>query len=207
MSAAQKILLIEKDEALRLALAEQLQLHGEFLCVDGRDSDVALVVFGPAENENIDLACEALRAEGVKAPLLLLSEAQSEAADDFLPKPFRFSALLAMIRAQLRQFEKGDDGVKLGAFEFWPSKKSLIGAEGDRFRLTEKETAILKYLLRTAEPVTGRAELLAQVWGYNSGVTTHTLETHVYRLRRKLGRNENGEEILVTEPGGYRLAQ
>jgi DNA-binding response OmpR family regulator len=72
-------------------------------------------------------------------------------------------------------------------------------------RLTEKETAILKYLYRAGEKTIGRAILLNEVWGYNSGVTTHTLETHVYRLRQKIERDPAKAEILITEPGGYRL--
>jgi DNA-binding response OmpR family regulator len=72
-------------------------------------------------------------------------------------------------------------------------------------RLTEKETAILKYLYRAGAKVVNRETLLSEVWGYNSGVTTHTLETHVYRLRQKMERDPSAAVILVTEPGGYRL--
>ena len=79
-------------------------------------------------------------------------------------------------------------------------------ANGDRkIRLTEKETAILKYLFQAGETVIGRDVLLNEVWGYDSGVTTHTLETHVYRLRQKIERDPSHAEILITEPGGYRL--
>ena len=74
-----------------------------------------------------------------------------------------------------------------------------------KIRLTEKETSILKYLFRAGDAVIGRDELLNEVWGYNSGVTTHTLETHVYRLRQKLEADPSNAQILVTEPGGYRL--
>jgi DNA-binding response OmpR family regulator len=71
--------------------------------------------------------------------------------------------------------------------------------------LTEKETSILKYLYRSGSMVVGRDTLLGEVWGYNAGVTTHTLETHVYRLRQKIEADPSSAEILVTEPGGYRL--
>jgi len=207
MSAVQKILLLEKNEMLRASVIEQLELNGEFSCVEDWNSDLALVLLAAENNEEADAACGSLRERGVKAPILLLGDAAGEGADDFLPKPFRIAHLLTTMRAQLRQHEKGEDGTRLGRMEFRPSEKSLIDDMGETIRLTEKETAILKYLLRAEEAGVGREELLSEVWGYNSGVTTHTLETHVYRLRRKLGQNDSGDEILMTEPGGYRLAR
>lgn len=202
--SAQKIALLEPDASVRAALAEQLQLNGEFECIESADADTALVLLAPSEQLPIEDICAGLRAGGVRAPIILLGDGE---ADDVVSKPFRFSTLMSAIRAQLRQSGKSDDGVRLGQFEFWPSEKALVDASGERQRLTEKETAMLKYLLRSADEVVGREELLAQVWGYNSGVTTHTLETHVYRLRQKLGQNESGGEILITEAGGYRLAR
>ena len=81
----------------------------------------------------------------------------------------------------------------------------LVDEQEKKVRLTEKETAILKYLYRAGAKVVGRDVLLAEVWGYNSGVTTHTLETHIYRLRQKIEKDPSNAEILVTETGGYRL--
>ena len=76
---------------------------------------------------------------------------------------------------------------------------------GDKVRLTEKETAILKYLYRAEQKVITRDVLLEEVWGYNSGVTTHTLETHIYRLRQKIEKDPSNARLLVTESGGYKL--
>ena len=73
-------------------------------------------------------------------------------------------------------------------------------------KLTEKETAILAFLHRTRQRAVPRQELLREVWGYNPAVTTHTLETHVYRLRRKIEEIPAKARLLITEPGGYRLA-
>src|SRR3546814_4293539 len=78
------------------------------------------------------------------------------------------------------------------------------GESKKKVRLTEKETSILKYLYRSGDAVVGRDKLLGEVWGYNAGVTTHTLETHVYRLRQTIEEDPSAAEILVTEPGGYR---
>jgi DNA-binding response OmpR family regulator len=115
--------------------------------------------------------------------------------------------LLARLRAQLRQHEQSEDAVfTIGPYNFRPAAKLLVESGGKKkIRLTEKETAILKYLFRAGERATGRELLLNEVWGYNAGVTTHTLETHVYRLRQKIEQDPSKAEILITEPGGYRL--
>jgi DNA-binding response OmpR family regulator len=82
----------------------------------------------------------------------------------------------------------------------------LLDAKAKKIRLTDKETNILKYLYRAGGKVISREELLTEVWGYNAGVTTHTLETHVYRLRQKIEPDPTGPKILITEAGGYRLS-
>jgi DNA-binding response OmpR family regulator len=127
-------------------------------------------------------------------------------ANDYVTKPFRFGVLLARIRAHLRSHEQSEDAVfKIGPYSFRPSAKLLTDAADRKVRLTEKETAILKFLYRAGAKVVGRDVLLTEVWGYNSGVTTHTLETHIYRLRQKIEADPSNAEILVTEAGGYRL--
>ena len=114
--------------------------------------------------------------------------------------------LLARIRAQLRQYEASEDAVfQIGPYTFRPGAKLLINEKGSKLKLTEKETAILRYLYRAGQKVVGRDVLLAEVWGYNANVTTHTLETHIYRLRQKIETDPSNARILVTEPGGYKL--
>ena len=130
-------------------------------------------------------------------------------ANDYIPKPFRLGVLLARLRAQLRQFELSDDATfPIGPYTFRPSAKMLLNADSNRkIHLTEKETAILKYLYRMGDRPVTREVLLDEVWGYNAGVTTHTLETHIYRLRQKIEPEPTNAKILVTEPGGYRLVR
>ena len=106
----------------------------------------------------------------------------------------------------MRTHEQSEDAVfSIGQYTFRPSQKLLIEEEGGKVRLTEKETAIMKYLYRAEQKIIGRDELLEQVWGYNSGVTTHTLETHIYRLRQKIEIDPSNARLLVTEGGGYKL--
>jgi DNA-binding response OmpR family regulator len=156
-----------------------------------------------------------IRKNGFKSPIIMLTGNDSDAdmilgldagANDYVTKPFKFAVLLARIRAQLRQHEQSEDAVfSLGPYTFKPASKILIEENGSKIRLTEKETSILKFLYRAGEKVVTRDILLEEVWGYNAGVTTHTLETHIYRLRQKIERDPSNAEILVTETGGYKL--
>lgn len=227
MRAVRRILIVDDDSALRQSLAEQLELHEEFAAVEcdtgaramematAERFDAILLDVGLPDMDGREL-CRLLRRAGIRIPIVILTGADSEAdtiqgldsgADDYVTKPFRLSLLLARLRAHLRQSELSDDAVlTIGPYTFRPSAKLLMDPSGrKKVRLTEKETAILKYLYRAGDQPIGRDILLGEVWGYNAGVTTHTLETHVYRLRQKIERDPARAEILVTEPGGYRL--
>ena len=221
-----KILVVDDDDVLRASLVEQLSLYEEF---DTASETTAAKGVQRARQEPIDLvimdvglpdmdgreAVKLLRKGGFKAPVIMLTGQDSESdtilgleagANDYVTKPFRFAVLLARIRAQLRQYEQSEDAVfTIGRYTFRPSAKLLVDERGSKTRLTEKETAILKFLYRAGEKVITRDVLLHEVWGYNSGVTTHTLETHIYRLRQKIERDPSKAEMLVTESGGYKL--
>ena len=223
---ARRILVVDDDDVLRDSLVEQLSLYEEFDIAE--DSTAAKGVYR-ARAEPLDLvimdvglpdmdgreAVRLLRKGGFKAPVIMLTGQDSESdtilgleagANDYVTKPFRFAVLLARIRAQLRQHEQSEDAVfTIGRYTFRPSAKMLIDDKSHKIRLTEKETAILKFLYRAGEKVITRDVLLHEVWGYNSGVTTHTLETHIYRLRQKIERDPSKAEMLVTEAGGYKL--
>ena len=160
-------------------------------------------------------AVKLLRKGGFKAPVIMLTGNATDAdmilgldagANDYVTKPFKFAVLLARIRAQLRQHEQSEDAVfNIGPFTFKPAAKILMDEKNSKIRLTEKETSILKYLYRAGEKVVSREVLLHEVWGYNAGVTTHTLETHIYRLRQKIEKDPSNATLLVTEAGGYKL--
>jgi len=156
-----------------------------------------------------------MRKAGVKSPIIMLTGQNTDAdmilgldsgANDYVTKPFKFPVLLARIRAQLRQHEQSENAVfQLGDYQFKPAQKMLVDPKERKVRLTEKETNILKFLYRAPEGLAPRDVLLHEVWGYNAGVTTHTLETHIYRLRQKIEKDPSNARLLITEPGGYRL--
>jgi len=226
MSIVKEILLVDDDDALREALAEQLALHAEFVTRQAPNAKAALDLLKSTKPDLILLdvglpdmdgrmLCRELRGMNIQAPVIMLTAADSEpdtidgleaGANDYVTKPFRFGVLLARIRAHLRTHEHTEDAVfQIGPYQFKPGVKMLLDPQAKRVRLTEKETSILKYLYRAGRHVVGREVLLREVWGYNAGVTTHTLETHIYRLRQKIEKDPANAELLVTEPGGYRL--
>ena len=220
------ILLVDDDTDLREALTEQLDLYDEFIITQ---EDSATAGIKTARETHTDLlimdvglpdmdgreAVKLLRKGGFKSPIIMLTGHDTDSdtilgleagANDYIAKPFKFAVLLARIRAQLRQHEQSEDAVfTIGHYSFRPAQKILVEEDGSKVRLTEKETAILKYLYRAEQKVITRDILLEEVWGYNSGVTTHTLETHIYRLRQKVEKDPSNATLLVTESGGYKL--
>lgn len=228
MAAPGSILIVDDDAPLRRELAEQLALHEKIAVIEAGSGAEALAAAkaNPLAAVLLDIGlpdadgrevCRALRAQGVKAPIIMLTAQGGEedtilgldsGANDYVAKPFRLGVLMARLRAQLRQFELSDDVVfAIGPFSFKPAAKMLQRPDGRRIHLTEKEAAILKFLYRTGDRPVSRETLLGEVWGYNAGVTTHTLETHIYRLRQKIEPRAGEPALLVTEAGGYRLAR
>jgi DNA-binding response OmpR family regulator len=229
MPADRPILIVDDDRALRETLAEQLAVDGEFVAVEATTAaeaeekliasdarfDAVILDIGLPDGDGRDL-CARLRRHGMKVPIIMLTGADDEqdvvraldaGANDYIAKPFRLAELLARLRAQLRSFENSEDAVfSIGPYMFRPSAKLLQDqARNRRIRLTEKEAAILKFLYRAGTRPVARQVLLNEVWGYNAAVTTHTLETHIYRLRQKIEPDPSNARLLVTEGGGYRL--
>jgi DNA-binding response OmpR family regulator len=226
MPNTRKILIVDDDADMRGTLVEQLALHDEFEAAAVESGTKGIEA---AKNGQVDLvimdvglpdvdgreAVRMLRKSGFKAPIIMLTGHDTDSdtilglesgANDYVTKPFRFAVLLARIRSQLRQHEASEDAVfTIGPYTFRPASKLLVSPKGSKVRLTEKETAILRYLYRAGQRPVSREILLQEVWGYNSGVTTHTLETHIYRLRQKVERDAAAPSILVTEAGGYKL--
>jgi DNA-binding response OmpR family regulator len=184
----------------------------------GRDARVDAVVVGAdLEDETGDAFCQRLRRLGVRLPIVLLADDGQEqtvvdgleaGANDVVVLPHRPAELLARLRAHLRCHSWCDDVVlPIGPYQFRPGLRLLQDNEANRrIRLTDKETAVLKYLYRAAGVPVGRRALLREVWGYAPGATTHTVETHIYRLRRKIEPDPNQIMLVLNDGGGYRLA-
>ena len=226
MPNAHRLLIVDDDQDLRDTLTEQLALYDEFEILS---ADTAASAVNQAKGDRIDLAIidvglpdmdgreavKIMRRNGFRSPIIMLTGQASEAdtvlgleagANDYVVKPFKFAVLLARIRAQLRQYEASEDAVfQIGSYTLRSSAKLLVSEKGSKLKLTEKETAILRFLFRARQKAVRHDVLLAEVWGYHNRLNTHTLETHIYRLRQKIEDNPSRPRILVTEPDGYRL--
>jgi DNA-binding response OmpR family regulator len=212
MPSDRPILIVDDDPALRATLAEQLNVDSEFTAAEAASIaeadilladpaarfDALILDVGLPDGDGRDY-CVRLRRQGHRMPIILLTGSTGETdvvrglesgANDYIAKPFRLAELLA----------------RLGPYMFRPAAKLLQDqARGRRIRLTEKEAAILKFLYRAGTKAIARQVLLNEVWGYNASVTTHTLETHIYRLRQKIEPDPANARLLITEGGGYRL--
>jgi len=226
MSQKRRILIVDDDSDLRMALGEQLSLHPEFVVSEAADvagarvsvtelpPDLVIMDIGLPDMDGRE-GVRILRSEGFKRPIILLTGRDSDAdtvigleagANDYIVKPFRFAVLLARIRVQMRQHEASSEAeFQIGKYTFRPANKMLLDKRGGKLRLTEKEAAILRFLHRAERQSVARETLLREVWGYNASVTTHTLETHIYRLRQKIEENPAEAQLLVTDGGGYKL--
>ncbi|GAA5096233.1 response regulator transcription factor [Bartonella acomydis] len=220
------LLIVEADNDLRPILVEQLQIHKEFEILQVKTAKAGITI---TQTNNVDLAIfglqlpdidgheavKKLRSQGFRAPIIMITNHDTDCdtllnletgANDYVKKPFRFAVLLARIRVQLRQYEQNDDAIfHIGSYIFTPRQKLLIDQHNNKIRLTEKEAAILKYLYHSHDQMVNRETLLEQIWGYNENIVTHTLETHIYRLRQKIEKDPSNAQILITDQNGYRL--
>ncbi|MCZ2157866.1 response regulator transcription factor [Bartonella sp. 220] len=220
------LLIVEENDDLRPILVEQLQIHKEFEVLQAKTAEAGIII---AQEKHIDLAIfgiefsdldgrtavKKLRSQEFRAPIIMITNHDTNCdtlldletgANDYVTKPFRFAVLLARIRAQLRQYEQNNDTVlHIGPYSFKPKQRLLIDQHNNKTHLTEKEAAILKYLSSTHDKIVNRETLLEQIWGYNENVVTHTLETHIYRLRQKIEKDPSNAQILITDQNGYRL--
>ncbi len=227
MNAGTHILIVDPNPTVLDIFNERPELIEEFVSIgagSGAEAlektrqehyDLIVLELGLPDTDGWEV-CRQMRSSGVRSPTIILTDADTvrEASvlleagvDDYLRKPFRLNTLLSRIRIQIWQHEySGSSKFTIGPYIFYPSDKTLLVAEeSKKIRLTDKETAILRFLLRAGNRVISRDMLLDVVWGYNANVTTHTLETHIYRLRQKIELGHSNSQILVTEAGGYRL--
>jgi DNA-binding response OmpR family regulator len=227
MACVRTILIVDGDPAMRETLREQLTRDDAFavieaasareadLCLSAGSAHFAAVIMDAAlPDGDGHSVCARLRANGLSMPVILMngSDRHYSAADlIIIAKPFRLSELMGHLRTRLDATPPSEakveptGSIRIGPYEFNLEEKALR-LDDRRIRLTEKEAAILAFLHRTGERAVPRLELLREVWGYHPSVTTHTLETHIYRLRRKMEADPAKARLLVTEAGGYRLA-
>jgi len=145
------------------------------------------------------------------APLLLVLGGVPASLDAFgvtesFSRPVRLGYLLTRLQFYQRMLQQSPDKTfELGPWVFAPRARTLVQKGGEEVvKLTDKEAALLEYLCAASAPVP-REEILAAIWGYDTTIDTHTLETHIYRLRRKLmsQQPDPGDDVFISEQGRY----
>jgi len=221
------ILFVSEFLLLKQLLLDQLQKQGEYLLEESLSVTEAIslivkehfdciLIDSNLANVSLSNLCKNIRQEGVRSPIILVAEELGEdvaivaldaGANDYVLKPFKINVLVAKIRSNIRQFEQSEFAIlRFGRFSFKPGDKILLNnSSKEEVRLTDKETAIIKLLYLSGGEVVTRATLLEEVWGYNTTLTTHTLETHIYRIRQKVGNASSGQDFIATESEGYRM--
>jgi len=227
MIAVYKALIFDPERLIGELISEQLVRSEEFkpICVDKVAQILNLITINYFDVIIISIAgddingkaiSQKIRETSVITPIIFLVEkefnqkaisSEDLGTIDFIIKPLRISELITHVRGLIRKHENLDAGaIFIGQYAFQPSNKILITKDHkNSISLTEKETLILKYLYGMGNQKVSRSHLLEIVWGYNTDVTTHTLETHIYRLRQKIEKDPSCATILVTVPGGYSL--
>ena len=202
--------LLVPDQALREALVEQLNLAAlgvvqeaaSFPAAASTDPLVVIVDESAWDAKTNKKLCS-IKNDG--CTIVLLGDPPPDVDDELMAeafsKPLRLGHLIGRLRFYIEVAPKlRNTPIAIGVYKLEVQQRSLT-CGNEIVRLTEKETALLEYLAQSANPV-GREELLANVWGYDARIDTHTLETHIYQLRRKLG-----NELILIEGGQYRLAK
>jgi DNA-binding response OmpR family regulator len=197
------------DDSLVRALAEHRKAsHGWSVGpLEGPPEPDALVILDFDDGDARTRMLDRVRTEGFGGPVVILGgcDAARSPADEALPRPVRLGALLGRIDAHGAAPAEPDPAM-LGPYQFAPDERLLRDvADGRIIRLTELEQDLLVYLAAAQGALVGRDQLLADVWGYSDGVDSHTVETHVWRLRQKIETDDPATRFLVTEAGGYRL--
>ena len=227
MTTPRKLLLIEDDAEMRDLLVEQFRLREAFdiaAAATGADAlrlaengffDLILLDIGLPDMDGRDL-CRLLRRKSIFVPIILLTAMTSDAdiilgldagANDYITKPFRMNVLVARIHAHLRQHKTSEDAsFMIGPYIFRPAGRALVDPETRKqIALSEKECAIMRFLYRAGNAVVSCEALYSGVWDHSTPLTTHTLQTHIYRLRQKIEPDPANPQIIVSEGGGYRV--
>ena len=175
--------------AITTAIGDALQALGHRIQGQVDGATQAVVIDDPTPD-----GLDRIKALDETLPILALSAQAVAAADATLIKPVRVIAIARQVELLVDR-----NGQRLGEWRFFSKINRLKAADGRVEHLTAKESELLDYLIR-AGGLVSRDDILADVFGYHAQITTHTLETHIHTLRKKLG-----ADLVVTEEDGYRV--
>lgn len=219
-----KILIVEDDSVLAQFIRKGLQEEGHiidqasngeegFLLASTYSYDLLILDVMLPQLDGMEL-CRRLRAKGYTTPILFLTARTSiqdkvtgldHGADDYLTKPFAFAELLARIRALIRRVGPHTlRRLKAADLEIDPSSRQVWRA-GNEIALTNKEYALLEYLLRNKNRILTRTAIIEHVWDINYNPMTNIVDAHIRALRSKMDRGFSPPLIQSVRGAGYML--
>ena len=226
MIKRKKLLLVEDDEIILSTLCELLVSSEEFYLAKAmtckevdlllQDKHFDLMILNPGLLKGqVKNYLNTISRMGFSGPIIFTGEVNAISAVEItdierllicIQRPFKIVSLLECIRHLLSKYEFSSDVIiNLGDNQFYPGSKFIILENGQKVGLTEKETNILKFLYRSKDHLVSKEILLNEVWSHTTNLTTHTLETYIYRLRKKIGANLRNQNIIITKKGVYQL--
>lgn len=204
------ILLLSDNKDLAEDLSEQISLYADDFTVLNEDDENAAIDMIILDEKAGELA--GIRKEHQRTPVILLQKADDESVENNVMnsvvfKPFSLEKLLNQIRSGINILDNSSEGyLNFNKYIVRPLKKDIYNQRNKEVvKLTEKEVAIIKYLYKCRDRIVTKNELLQEVWGYNPDASTHTIETHIYRLRQKVEHEDPDAQLILTEDGGYKL--
>ena len=226
MLQRKNLLLVEDDTIVLSALCELLLASDEYFITKAKNCDDVhlffkdnhfdLVILNPKMLKGcVQNFLDLLFRVGFSGPIIFscsvkeITELEAQNTGRLLAcveRPFKIVSLLECMRRLLSKYEFSSQALlSIGNIQFYPGSKLIKLQNGQTVNLTEKETNILKYLYRYRDRIVSKEVLLNEVWSHTTSLTTHTLETYIYRLRKKISGSFAGDELIVTKKGGYQL--
>ena len=204
------ILLLSDNKDFAADLSEQIMLYAHDFTVLPQDDENSLIDMIILDEKAEDL--ENLRTHHPNTPIILLQKegddsVTSSVLNHVIFKPLSLEKLLNQIQAGINLLDNSEAGyLSFNRYELRPLQKEIYNERnGETIKLTEKEVAIIKFLYKNKDKIVAKNDLLQEVWGYSPDVSTHTIETHIYRLRQKVEHDDASAQLIVTEDGGYKL--
>lgn len=203
------ILFISENQNFANDLKEQINLYAKDFEIYDKDDSILFDVM--IIDDNIDIFKE-MRSHHNKTPAIILLKQDSDSIEsstlnNVIYKPFSLNSFLDQLHSSINLFENSSEGILcFNKYELHPVSKEILNLRNNEFiKLTEKEVAIIKYLYKAKDKIVSKNELLQEVWEYSPEVSTHTIETHIYRLRQKVEQDDESAQLITTLDGGYQL--
>ncbi|MBE6443936.1 MAG: hypothetical protein E7020_04640 [Alphaproteobacteria bacterium] len=200
------ILFLSDNDVFKKDILDQISYHiPEFKIPNNEDDIIDIIII----DEKLDLLEKCFQKE-IKAPVIFLSKTDKTCNNNIhhtIIKPLVLSSFIDDIKSSINIFENSNDGLlEFNKYKLYPSRKEILNLRNNEtIKLTEKEVAIIKYLYKNQGKIVSKNDLMQEVWGYVADVATHTVETHIYRLRQKVEQDDVSAQLIQTSDGGYKL--